>query len=76
MISQDCFDSLFRNDRNDLPFLEKLEHVMSGGKRGRHSLEGGWCPLCGTVYYYDDRDGNNWDTSGEMSVDLTPYIVA
>jgi hypothetical protein len=73
----DRFASLFNwpSNFNDLPFREKLQHVRSKGKVGRHSLEGGWCPLCGTVYYYDNRDGDNWNTSSEVSVDLMPYIV-
>jgi len=70
-LTPSCVESLINANFNDLPFSEKLEHVLSKGKVGRHSLEGGWCPLCGEVYYYDPaRDGTNWNTKGETTVVL------
>jgi hypothetical protein len=31
---------------------ERLEHRLSRGLKGSHSLEGGLCPLCGAWYQY------------------------
>lgn len=32
--------------------IRRFLHWISRGKWMEHSLEGGWCPLCKSIYYY------------------------
>jgi hypothetical protein len=39
----------------------RLAHWFSNGKYYDHSLEGGWCPMCGAWYLYEsDEGGPGW----------------
>ncbi len=47
--------------------IDRLFHRLLSHET-RHSLAGGWCPICGSIYDYpndpvDDQDG--WDHSNE-----------
>lgn len=35
--------------------LPRIIHLLTRGTKGQHSLEGGWCPLCGSVYDYESH---------------------
>lgn len=47
---------------------ERVLHLVTGGRRAPHSLEGGWCPLCRAVFDYDSktfqRNGKVWPVPG------------